>query len=71
MNRAAENVLFQFPTNGKVHVNLVIMESRPEPAPVTVSIPYERESTCERLYPGVQPVALVVGFNSLRAGKYM
>ena len=38
--------MFQFPTNGKVHVNsllfVLIFESLKE-----VSIPYERESTCE------------------------
>ena len=62
--------VFQFPTNGKVHLNLRIKRSKTRKK--NVSIPYERESTSEPFgIATVTSIALTIGFNSLRTGKYI
>ena len=61
---------FQFPSNGKAHVNSVTVSDDDE---VTfVSIPFKREGTCELTPPKLwTPPAEEEGFNSLQTGRHM
>ena len=61
--------MFQFPTNGKAHLNIV-KKGCPFFIKRFVSIPYERESTSERSICTL-PKAEPKGFNSLRTGKHI